>query len=157
MSAGAFAAQLKATGKRAGINVRIAHPYALRHAAGYSLASANVPTFKLQSHLGHTKVENTRIYIEGAVRRLGRCPASAEGVVAHERESHHSILRGCVAHAKREGDTVHATIFRCVNDGAAVKIARLSGKAILTSFSKKSAFPSRGGQHRHPHSPRLRS
>jgi integrase len=70
MSTGAFAAQLKAAAKRAGIDVHVAHPHALRHAAGYALASANVPAYKLQSYLGHAKAENTRIYIEGAAKQF---------------------------------------------------------------------------------------
>jgi hypothetical protein len=79
MSTVAFAAQLKVGATRAGIDVHIAHPARAASCAGYVLASANVPAYKLQSYLGHAKAENTRIYIEAhpyrrrgqAVRGLG--------------------------------------------------------------------------------------
>jgi type 1 fimbriae regulatory protein FimB len=70
MLTGAFAAQVRAAAKRAGIDAHLVHPHAPRHAAGYALASANVPAYKLQSYLDHAKAENTHIYIEGAAKQF---------------------------------------------------------------------------------------
>jgi type 1 fimbriae regulatory protein FimB len=62
----AFAKQLAAIGKRAGIDRRLAHPHALRHATGHHLAnSGKVNEYQLQSVMGHRDPRSTQEYVQG--------------------------------------------------------------------------------------------
>jgi len=66
MSRDAFAKMLATVGERAGIDRRLCHPHALRHAAGHALAnSGRVNAFQLQAVLGHKDARSTQIYVQG--------------------------------------------------------------------------------------------
>jgi integrase len=66
MSRDAFAKMLATAGERAGIDRRLAHPHALRHAAGHVLAnSGKVNAFQLQAILGHKDSRSTQVYVQG--------------------------------------------------------------------------------------------
>ena len=66
LSRDAFAKLLAAAGERAGIDRRLCHPHALRHAAGHHLAnSGKVNAFQLQAVLGHKDARSTQIYVQG--------------------------------------------------------------------------------------------
>jgi type 1 fimbriae regulatory protein FimB len=62
----AFAKILQAAADRAGIDRRLAHPHALRHAAGHALAnSGRVNEYQLQAVMGHKDPRSTRVYVQG--------------------------------------------------------------------------------------------
>jgi integrase len=62
----AFAKQLMAIGKRAGIDRRLCHPHALRHAAGHAMANGGkVNEYQLQAVMGHRDPRSTREYVQG--------------------------------------------------------------------------------------------
>jgi integrase len=62
----AFAKQLAAIGQRAGIDRRLCHPHALRHAAGHAMANGRkVNEFQLQAIMGHRDPRSTREYVQG--------------------------------------------------------------------------------------------
>ncbi|MDR3484629.1 MAG: site-specific integrase [Bradyrhizobium sp.] len=66
MSRDAFAKLLAAAGERAGIDRRLCHPHALRHAAGHVLASSGkVNAYQLQAIMGHKDSRSTQIYVQG--------------------------------------------------------------------------------------------
>jgi integrase len=66
LSRDAFAKLLATAGERAGIDRRLCHPHALRHAAGHTLAnSGKVNAFQLQAVLGHKDARSTQIYVQG--------------------------------------------------------------------------------------------
>jgi type 1 fimbriae regulatory protein FimB/type 1 fimbriae regulatory protein FimE len=66
MTRDAFAKQLAAAGARAGLDRRLCHPHALRHAAGHALAnSGRVNEYQLQAVMGHRDPRSTRIYVQG--------------------------------------------------------------------------------------------
>jgi integrase len=66
LSRDAFAKLLVAVGERAGIDRRLCHPHALRHAAGHYLAnSGKVNAFQLQAVLGHKDARSTQVYVQG--------------------------------------------------------------------------------------------
>jgi type 1 fimbriae regulatory protein FimB/type 1 fimbriae regulatory protein FimE len=60
----AFAKLLAAVGARAGLDRRLCHPHALRHAAGLALAnSGRVNEYQLQAVMGHKDPRSTSIYV----------------------------------------------------------------------------------------------
>jgi site-specific recombinase XerD len=62
----AFAKILRAAADRTGIDRRLAHPHALRHAAGHALAnSGRVNEYQLQAVMGHKDPRSTRVYVQG--------------------------------------------------------------------------------------------
>jgi integrase len=62
----AFAKMLATAGESAGIDRRLCHPHALRHAAGHFLAnSGKVNAYQLQAVLGHKDARSTQIYVAG--------------------------------------------------------------------------------------------
>jgi type 1 fimbriae regulatory protein FimB/type 1 fimbriae regulatory protein FimE len=62
----AFAKQLAAIGKRAGIDRKQCYPHALRHAAGHALANGRrVNAFQIQAILGHKDARSTSRYVKG--------------------------------------------------------------------------------------------
>jgi integrase len=62
----AFAKMLATAGESAGIDRRLCHPHALRHAAGHFLAnSGKVNAFQLQAVLGHKDSRSTLTYVQG--------------------------------------------------------------------------------------------
>jgi integrase len=62
----AFAKQLAAIGKRAGIDRRLCHPHALRHAAGHAMANGGkVNEYQLQAVMGHRDARSTKEYVQG--------------------------------------------------------------------------------------------
>jgi len=62
----AFAKMFAAVGERAGLDRRLSHPHALRHAAGHALAnSGRVNEYQLQSIMGHKDPRSTRVYVQG--------------------------------------------------------------------------------------------
>ena len=66
LSRDAFAKALATAGERAGIDRRLAHPHALRHAAGHTLASSGrVNSYQLQAVLGHKDSRSTQVYVQG--------------------------------------------------------------------------------------------
>ncbi len=66
LSRDAFAKALAAAGERAGIDRRLCHPHALRHAAGHHLAnSGKVNAYQLQALLGHRDARSTQVYVQG--------------------------------------------------------------------------------------------
>jgi len=66
MSRDAFAKLLATAGERAGIDRRLCHPHALRHAAGHVLAnSGRVNAYQLQAVLGHKDARSTQVYVQG--------------------------------------------------------------------------------------------
>jgi type 1 fimbriae regulatory protein FimB/type 1 fimbriae regulatory protein FimE len=66
LSRDAFAKLLATAGECAGIDRRLCHPHALRHAAGHALAnSGRVNAFQLQAVLGHKDARSTQIYVQG--------------------------------------------------------------------------------------------
>lgn len=66
LSRDAFAKLLATAGERAGIDRRLCHPHALRHAAGHALAnSGRVNAFQLQAVLGHKDARSTQVYVQG--------------------------------------------------------------------------------------------
>jgi len=66
MSRDAFAKLLATAGERAGIDRRLAHPHALRHAAGHALANGGrVNAYQLQAVLGHKDGRSTAKYVQG--------------------------------------------------------------------------------------------
>ena len=52
---------LATAGKKAGLEIKV-HPHMLRHAAGYELAKAQVPTRTVQAYLGHKNIQHTVKY-----------------------------------------------------------------------------------------------
>lgn len=48
----------------AGIDVRLAHPHALKHSCGVHLAERGEDLLDIQDHLGHRNVANTMIYVQ---------------------------------------------------------------------------------------------
>jgi integrase len=66
LSRDAFAKILATAGERAGLDRRLCHPHALRHAAGHVLAnSGRVNAFQLQAVLGHKDQRSTQVYVQG--------------------------------------------------------------------------------------------
>ena len=66
MSRDAFAKALTIAGARAGLDRRLCHPHALRHAAGHALAnSGRVNAYQLQAVLGHKDGRSTAKYVQG--------------------------------------------------------------------------------------------
>jgi integrase len=66
LSRDAFAKLLATAGERAGLDRRLCHPHALRHAAGHALAnSGKVNAFQLQAVLGHKDARSTQVYVQG--------------------------------------------------------------------------------------------
>ena len=66
MSRDAFAKILSTAGARAGLDRRLCHPHALRHAAGHALAnSGRVNAYQLQAVLGHRDGRSTAKYVQG--------------------------------------------------------------------------------------------
>lgn len=66
LSRDAVAKAIATAGERAGIDRRLCHPHALRHAAGHHLAnSGKVNAFQLQAVLGHKDARSTQIYVQG--------------------------------------------------------------------------------------------
>jgi integrase len=66
LSRDGFAKLLAAAGERAGIDRRLCHPHALRHAVGHALAnSGRVNAFQLQAVLGHKDARSTQVYVQG--------------------------------------------------------------------------------------------
>jgi integrase len=66
LSRDAFAKMLATAGDGAGIDRRLCHPHALRHAAGHALAnSGRVNAFQLQAVLGHKDARSTQVYVQG--------------------------------------------------------------------------------------------
>jgi len=66
MSRDAFAKMLTSAGARAGLDRRLCHPHALRHAAGHALAnSGRVNAYQLQAVLGHKDGRSTAKYVQG--------------------------------------------------------------------------------------------
>jgi integrase len=62
----AFAKILQAAADRVGLDRRLCHPHALRHAAGHALANGGkVNEYQLQSVMGHKDPRSTRIYVQG--------------------------------------------------------------------------------------------
>jgi integrase len=62
----AFAKVMAAAGARAGLDRRLCHPHALRHAAGHALAnSGRVNEYQLQAVMGHKDARSTAIYVQG--------------------------------------------------------------------------------------------
>jgi integrase len=61
-----FAKLLARAGERAGIDRRLCHPHALRHAAGHALANGGkVNAYQLQAVMGHKDARSTAIYVQG--------------------------------------------------------------------------------------------
>jgi integrase len=61
-----FAKLLARAGVRAGIDRRLCHPHALRHAAGHALANGGkVNAYQLQAVMGHKDARSTAIYVQG--------------------------------------------------------------------------------------------
>ena len=66
MSRDAFAKMLATAGAHAGLDRRLCHPHALRHAAGHALAnSGRVNAYQLQAVLGHKDGRSTAKYVQG--------------------------------------------------------------------------------------------
>ena len=66
MSRDAFAKLLATAGERAGIDRRLCHPHALRHAAGHVLANGGkVNAYQLQAVLGRKDARSTQVYVQG--------------------------------------------------------------------------------------------
>jgi integrase len=66
LSRDAFAKLLATAGERAGIDRRLCHPHALRHAAGHALAnSGKVNAYQLQAVLRHKDARSTQVYVQG--------------------------------------------------------------------------------------------
>ena len=66
LSRDAFNKALATAGERAGIDRRLCHPHALRHAAGHTLAnSGKVNAYQLQAVMGHKDSRSTQIYVQG--------------------------------------------------------------------------------------------
>jgi type 1 fimbriae regulatory protein FimB/type 1 fimbriae regulatory protein FimE len=66
LSRDAFAKLLATAGERAGIDRRLCHPHALRHAAGHVLANGGkVNAYQLQAVLGHKDARSTQVYVQG--------------------------------------------------------------------------------------------
>jgi site-specific recombinase XerD len=62
----AFAKMLAAVGERAGLDRRVCHPHALRHAAGHAFAnSGRVNEYQWQAVMGHRDPRSTRVYVQG--------------------------------------------------------------------------------------------
>lgn len=57
----AFNQMLATAGQKAGFVFKV-HPHMLRHAAGYELAKAKVPTRTIQAYLGHKNIQHTVKY-----------------------------------------------------------------------------------------------
>jgi integrase len=71
LSRDAFAKILATAGERAGIDRRLCHPHALRHASGHFLAnSGKVNAFQLQSILGHRDARSTQVYVQGVAGNI---------------------------------------------------------------------------------------
>ena len=60
-------------GKLAGVPLHLAHPHALRHAAGYSLINNDVDVRLVQEFLGHKTPAMTMHYTAVSPKRLQRC------------------------------------------------------------------------------------
>jgi integrase len=61
-----FAKMFAVVGERAGLDRRLCHPHALRHAAGHALAnSGRVNAYQLQAIMGHRDPRGTAIYVQG--------------------------------------------------------------------------------------------
>jgi site-specific recombinase XerD len=66
-----FSKLLASAGKRAGIDRRLCHPHALRHACGHVLADqGRVTSRQIQEILGHRNFANTQIYVEGVSGKI---------------------------------------------------------------------------------------
>jgi integrase len=66
LSRDAFAKILATAGERAGVDRRLCHPHALRHAAGHVLANGGkVNAYQLQAIMGHKDSRSTQIYVQG--------------------------------------------------------------------------------------------
>jgi len=71
LSRDAFAKLLATAGARAGIDRRLCHPHALRHAAGHVLAnSGRVNAYQLQAVLGHKDARSTQVYVQGVAGNI---------------------------------------------------------------------------------------
>jgi integrase len=71
LSRDAFAKMLASAGARAGIDRRLCHPHALRHAAGHYLAnSGKVNAYQLQAVLGHKDARSTQVYVQGVAGNI---------------------------------------------------------------------------------------
>jgi type 1 fimbriae regulatory protein FimB/type 1 fimbriae regulatory protein FimE len=71
LSRDAFAKILATAGQRAGIDRRLCHPHALRHAAGHVLAnSGKVNAYQLQAVMGHRDARSTQIYVQGVAGNI---------------------------------------------------------------------------------------
>ena len=72
LSRDAFAKLLATAGARAGIDRRLCHPHALRHAVGHFLAnSGKVNAYQLQAVLGHKDARSTQVYVQGVAGNQG--------------------------------------------------------------------------------------
>jgi integrase/recombinase XerD len=61
-----FAKKFASVGERAGLDRRLCHPHALRHAARHPRAnSGRVNEYRLQSIMGHRDPRSTRVYAQG--------------------------------------------------------------------------------------------
>ena len=71
LSRDAFAKILATAGQRAGIDRRLCHPHALRHAVGHFLAnSGKVNAYQLQAVLGHKDARSTQVYVQGVAGNI---------------------------------------------------------------------------------------
>jgi integrase len=71
LSRDAFAKILATAGERAGIDRRLCHPHALRHAAGHFLAnSGKVNAYQLQAVMGHKDARSTQVYVQGVAGNI---------------------------------------------------------------------------------------
>lgn len=71
LSADGFAKVLATAGERAGVDRRLCHPHALRHACGHVLADqGRITTRQLQEVMGHRNYANTAIYAEGVSAKI---------------------------------------------------------------------------------------
>jgi type 1 fimbriae regulatory protein FimB len=52
---------LAVAGKKTDLGFKV-HPHMLRHAAGYGMAKAKVPTRTIQDYLGHKNIQHTVVY-----------------------------------------------------------------------------------------------
>ncbi len=80
LSTDAFASQLRAAGKRAGLKgdlLQLCHPHALRHACGVEMARRQIEGYEIAAHMGHKKLQTTTIYLDGVAGQdswsKGRC------------------------------------------------------------------------------------
>lgn len=59
-------------GIRAGVDPKLLHPHAMRHAFGTELAEDDVPTITAQKLMGHADPKSTEVYQQLALRKLTR-------------------------------------------------------------------------------------